>query len=102
METYRAELRNNQAGPEGDELTRSKVEMRLNSMRPEGFVVSLLFAFVLHRCSQSHEDPIFVHSVDLGSSAPHLSNARVNPTHTSLKSPVCLPLLLCKLSLIRC
>lgn len=43
METYRAELRNNQAGPEGDESTRSKVEMRLNSLRPEGFVVSMLF-----------------------------------------------------------
>ncbi|KAF8496677.1 hypothetical protein JB92DRAFT_1049938 [Gautieria morchelliformis] len=63
VETFRAELRDNQAGPEGDESTRVKIETQLNAMRPEGF------------------DPILVHSVNLGSSAPILSNAQSRSTH---------------------
>lgn len=47
VETYRAALRDNQVGPEGDESTRAKVEKQLNSMRPEGFVVSLLFPLII-------------------------------------------------------
>jgi maintenance of mitochondrial morphology protein 1 len=84
LETYRAELRDNQAGPEGDESTRAKVEMKLNSMRPQAFVVSLLvFLYVLSESSQSHEDPILVHSVNLGSSSPRLSNARFGSSQMS-------------------
>ncbi|KAF8576557.1 hypothetical protein K439DRAFT_1366904 [Ramaria rubella] len=61
VQTYRSELHDNLAGSEGVELCRAKIERHINNMRPSVFV-----------------DPIFVHSVNLGSSAPHLSNARVS------------------------
>ncbi|KIK71176.1 hypothetical protein GYMLUDRAFT_33314 [Collybiopsis luxurians FD-317 M1] len=57
--TYRSKLRNDLPGPEGDEVARKKVEDYANQIRPTSFL-----------------DHIIVHSVDLGSSAPHLSNGR--------------------------
>jgi maintenance of morphology protein 1 len=36
---YRSKLRNDQSGPEGDEVARQKVEDYANRMRPAGFLV---------------------------------------------------------------
>lgn len=60
VEVYRAKLQNNLTGYEGIEVARRKIEDHANALRPRGFL-----------------DHITVHSVDLGTSAPKLSNARV-------------------------
>ncbi|KAI0762883.1 maintenance of mitochondrial morphology protein 1 [Fomes fomentarius] len=60
LEAYRVKLRNSLTGAEGAEVARQRVEDFANKMRPRG-----LF------------DHIKVHSVDLGSSAPRFSRARV-------------------------
>ncbi|TFY80770.1 hypothetical protein EWM64_g3240 [Hericium alpestre] len=65
VEAYRSKLRNDSVGPEGDEISRRQVEEFVNKMRPAG-----LF------------DTIQVHSVDLGMSAPRLSNARTKRPKT--------------------
>ncbi|EIM92556.1 uncharacterized protein STEHIDRAFT_89651 [Stereum hirsutum FP-91666 SS1] len=59
VESYRSRLRDDLPGLEGDEVLRRRVEDFANQVRPTGFL-----------------DPIRVHSVDLGVSAPRLSNAR--------------------------
>ncbi|KAI0757106.1 maintenance of mitochondrial morphology protein 1 [Daedaleopsis nitida] len=61
LEAYRVKLRNGLNGAEGAEVARQRVEEFANRMRPTG-----LF------------DYIKVHSVDLGSSAPRLSHARIH------------------------
>ncbi|KAI0932339.1 ERMES complex subunit mmm1 [Taiwanofungus camphoratus] len=60
LEAYRVKLRDDLPGAEGDEVARKRVESYANMMRPPGFL-----------------DPIKVHSVDLGVSAPRLSRARL-------------------------
>ncbi|KAH9898505.1 maintenance of mitochondrial morphology protein 1 [Cubamyces lactineus] len=60
LDAYRVKLRNGLAGPEGDEVARQRVEDFANKMRPTGFL-----------------DYIKVHSVDMGTSAPRLSRARI-------------------------
>ncbi|KAG1894816.1 uncharacterized protein F5891DRAFT_1060671 [Suillus fuscotomentosus] len=60
VEVYRAKLQNNLTGYEGIEVARRKIEDHANNLRPRGFL-----------------DHITVHSVDLGMSAPKLSNAQV-------------------------
>lgn len=60
VDVYRAKLQNNLTGYEGIEVARRTIEDHANEMRPRGFL-----------------DHITVHSVDLGMSAPKLSNARV-------------------------
>ncbi|KAF9068066.1 maintenance of mitochondrial morphology protein 1 [Rhodocollybia butyracea] len=57
--TYRSKLRDDLSGVEGDEVARKRVEDYANKIRPASFL-----------------DHIVVHSVDLGCSAPHLSNGR--------------------------
>ncbi|KAJ3718806.1 hypothetical protein C8R42DRAFT_584885 [Lentinula raphanica] len=71
--TYRSKLRNDLSGAEGDEVARKRrVEDYANKIRPASFLMSYL------------RDPIVVHSVDFGSSAPHLSNGRrVLPAQSS-------------------
>ncbi|KAH8100634.1 maintenance of mitochondrial morphology protein 1 [Cristinia sonorae] len=59
LNAYRTKLRDNLLGVDGDEVARRRVEAFANKMRPPTFV-----------------DPIKVHSVDLGTRAPTLSNAR--------------------------
>ncbi|KAF7791948.1 hypothetical protein EIP86_002974 [Pleurotus ostreatoroseus] len=58
-------LRDDLPGPEGDEVARKRVEAFANKIRPPGFL-----------------DPIKVHSIDLGVSAPRLSRARPRPLNT--------------------
>ncbi|KAI0361739.1 maintenance of mitochondrial morphology protein 1 [Trametes cingulata] len=60
LDAYRVKLRNGLAGAEGDEVARQRVEDFANKMRPTGFL-----------------DYIKVHSVDMGTSAPRLSRARI-------------------------
>ncbi|KAG0709024.1 hypothetical protein DFH29DRAFT_890186 [Suillus ampliporus] len=60
VEVYRAKLQDNLTGYEGIEVARRKIEDLANEIRPRGFL-----------------DHITVHSVDLGMTAPKLSNARV-------------------------
>ncbi|RDX55969.1 maintenance of mitochondrial morphology protein 1 [Polyporus arcularius HHB13444] len=60
LEAYRVKLRNGLTGADGDEIARQRVEEFANKMRPAGLL-----------------DYIKVHSVDMGSSAPKLSRARV-------------------------
>ncbi|KAJ7630637.1 maintenance of mitochondrial morphology protein 1 [Roridomyces roridus] len=60
LEVYRSKLRDGLAGPEGDEVARKRIEDYANKIRPPGFL-----------------DHINIHSVDLGVSAPKLSNARI-------------------------
>ncbi|KAJ3905472.1 maintenance of mitochondrial morphology protein 1 [Lentinula edodes] len=65
--TYRSKLRNDLPGASGDEVARKRVEDYANKIRPASFL-----------------DTIVVHSVDLGSSAPHLCNGRrVHPSPSS-------------------
>ncbi|TCD66384.1 ERMES complex subunit mmm1 [Steccherinum ochraceum] len=59
VDAYRMKLRDHLPGADGDEIARKRVEAFANKMRPPTFV-----------------DPIKVHSVDLGSSAPKFCNAR--------------------------
>jgi len=58
LDAYRVKLRDNQPGVLGDEIARRRVEAFANERRPSGIL-----------------DPIQVHSIDLGVSAPRLSNA---------------------------
>ncbi|KAF8807557.1 maintenance of mitochondrial morphology protein 1 [Phlegmacium glaucopus] len=60
VDVYRSKLRNDIAGIEGDEVARKRIEVYANTIRPAGFV-----------------DHITIHSVNLGTSAPSLFNARV-------------------------
>ncbi|GJE98095.1 maintenance of mitochondrial morphology protein 1 [Phanerochaete sordida] len=70
VDSYRSKLRDDNAGPEGDEIVRRRVEEFANKMRPPGFL-----------------DPIKVHSVDLGHSAPRLYRARPRALHAPLSEP---------------
>ncbi|EJD03976.1 uncharacterized protein FOMMEDRAFT_167266 [Fomitiporia mediterranea MF3/22] len=70
VETYRSKLRNDLPGPEGDEIARRRIERYANTIRPASFV-----------------DPICILSVDLGSSAPRISNARIKDRNVRLKEP---------------
>ncbi|KAJ3538507.1 hypothetical protein NM688_g6514 [Phlebia brevispora] len=65
LDAYRTKLRDDLPGPEGDEVARKRVEAFANKIRPPGFL-----------------DPIKVHSVDLGLSAPRLSRARPRTAST--------------------
>ncbi|KAI0700900.1 maintenance of mitochondrial morphology protein 1 [Cytidiella melzeri] len=70
VDAYRTKLRGDLPGAEGDEVARRRVEKFANKMRPASFV-----------------EPIKVHSVDLGVSAPRLSRARPRPLNTPLVDP---------------
>ncbi|KAK0233469.1 maintenance of mitochondrial morphology protein 1 [Armillaria fumosa] len=69
VEVYRSKIKNDLTGAEGDEVARQRVEDYANRIRPVGFL-----------------DYIKVHSVDLGSSAPHLYNGRRKSTSTSAET----------------
>ncbi|KAJ7042555.1 maintenance of mitochondrial morphology protein 1 [Mycena alexandri] len=60
VEIYRSKLRDGLAGADGDEVARKRIEDYANKIRPPGFL-----------------DHINILSVDLGVSAPRLSNARI-------------------------
>ncbi|KAM5535369.1 hypothetical protein V8D89_010891 [Ganoderma adspersum] len=60
LHAYRVKLRGGLSGADGDEIARQRVEAFANKMRPTGLL-----------------DYIKVHSINLGSSAPRLSNARI-------------------------
>ncbi|KAH9944475.1 maintenance of mitochondrial morphology protein 1 [Epithele typhae] len=60
VDSYRIKLRNGLAGTEGNEIARQRVEEFVNKMRPTGLL-----------------DVVKVHSVDMGSSAPRFSHARI-------------------------
>lgn len=70
LEAYRVKLRDGLPGAEGDEVARKRVERFANQMRPPGFL-----------------DPIKVHSVDLGLTAPRLSRARPRPQKAPNSDP---------------
>jgi len=70
-EVYRSKLRDDLSGPDGDEIARKRVENYANQIRPPGFL-----------------DYVKVHSVDLGVSAPRLSNARLHPEDAHPDSPL--------------
>ncbi|KAH7921795.1 maintenance of mitochondrial morphology protein 1 [Leucogyrophana mollusca] len=59
-EVYRAKLKDDLTGINGNEVARKRIESYANSIRPRAFL-----------------DHITVHSVDLGVSAPQLSGARL-------------------------
>ncbi|KAI0048354.1 hypothetical protein FA95DRAFT_1517591 [Auriscalpium vulgare] len=61
-EAYRSKLRNDTQGIEGDEILRRRIEEFANNARPQNLL-----------------DPIQVHAVDIGTSAPRLSNAKMTP-----------------------
>ncbi|EPQ60839.1 hypothetical protein GLOTRDRAFT_31727 [Gloeophyllum trabeum ATCC 11539] len=74
IQTYRSKLRDDLSGPEGDEVARRRIEEFANKVRPTGFL-----------------DAIKIHSVNLGSSAPKLTSARLHhppPTAATSKSPL--------------
>jgi len=60
VEIYRSKLREDHSGLDGDEIARKQIEAYANKIRPPRFL-----------------DYINIHSVDLGVSAPRLSNARI-------------------------
>lgn len=79
---YRSKLRDDLIGPEGEEVARQRIENYANQIRPPGFLVCTHMKLL--RDPNSHtfhpmQDYIKIHSVDLGVSAPQLSNARLNP-----------------------
>ncbi|KAG6381305.1 hypothetical protein JVT61DRAFT_5712 [Boletus reticuloceps] len=59
-DVYRANLQNGLEGPGGNEMARARIEEYANRIRPRSFL-----------------DHITIHAVDLGNSAPLLSNARL-------------------------
>jgi len=61
VETYRAQLCEYKTGPEAEETIRRKVESKINELRPRNFI-----------------DHVKVHSVDIGTSSPRLTRARVD------------------------
>ncbi|KAG6842528.1 ERMES complex subunit mmm1 [Blastosporella zonata] len=61
VDVYRSKLRDDTAGPEGDEIARKRIEDYANKIRPVGFL-----------------DHIKIHSVDLGVAAPRLRDACLN------------------------
>ncbi|KAK7694529.1 hypothetical protein QCA50_001715 [Cerrena zonata] len=65
LNSYRMKLCDNIPGTEGEEIARRRVEEFANKLRPAAFV-----------------DPIRVHSVNLGVSAPRLSEPRHKCTNT--------------------
>ncbi|KZT06868.1 maintenance of mitochondrial morphology protein 1 [Laetiporus sulphureus 93-53] len=70
LEAYRIKLRGSLPGAAGDEVARKRVEEYANKLRPPDFL-----------------DPIKVHSVDLGVSAPRLSRARLKQTTSPEADP---------------
>ncbi|KAI6132697.1 maintenance of mitochondrial morphology protein 1 [Pisolithus croceorrhizus] len=60
IDVYRAKLQNGLTGLEGIEVARQRIEAYANTIRPRNFF-----------------DHITVHAVDLGNSAPQLSNAQM-------------------------
>ncbi|KAH9835655.1 maintenance of mitochondrial morphology protein 1 [Rhodofomes roseus] len=70
VDSYRVKLRDGLSGVAGDEVARKRVEEFANRARPPGFL-----------------DPIRVHSVDLGISAPRLSRARQKPSISQTADP---------------
>ncbi|EIW86573.1 maintenance of mitochondrial morphology protein 1 [Coniophora puteana RWD-64-598 SS2] len=68
-EVYRSKLRQDTPGDAGDEIARQRIEEFANKIRPVGLL-----------------DHISVHTVDLGISAPQVSNARVNKNAISQES----------------
>lgn len=70
VDAYRSKLRDDNPGAEGDEIVRRRVEEFANRIRPPGFL-----------------DPIKVHSVDLGRSAPRLYRARPRAMNAPLSEP---------------
>lgn len=70
LDAYRVKLRDNQPGVLGDEIARKRIETFANARRPREFL-----------------DPIHVHSIDLGHSAPRLSNARCTKPGESTSDP---------------
>ncbi|CDO72340.1 hypothetical protein BN946_scf184977.g37 [Trametes cinnabarina] len=71
LDAYRVKLRNGLSGPEGDEVARRRVEEFANKMRPTGFL-----------------DYIKVHDVDLGTSSPRLTRARIHRPAVPGSDPV--------------
>jgi len=71
VEVYRSKLRDDLRGAEGDEVARKRIEDFANRIRPAGFL-----------------DHIKVHSVDLGVSAPRLSNANIKLRHKTPGAPL--------------
>ncbi|KAI0793405.1 maintenance of mitochondrial morphology protein 1 [Abortiporus biennis] len=71
LDAYRLKLRNNLPGLDGEEVARLRIEEFANKIRPPSFV-----------------DPIKVHSVDLGVSAPRLSGARHKPSEDHIELDV--------------
>ncbi|KAF8898572.1 maintenance of mitochondrial morphology protein 1 [Infundibulicybe gibba] len=67
IEIYRSRLRDDLPGFEGDEIARKRIEDFANKVRPPGFL-----------------DYVKIHSVNLGTSAPRLFNARINHKSTQL------------------
>ncbi|KAL5495285.1 MMM1 [Sanghuangporus weigelae] len=68
VETYRSKLRNDLPGSEGDEIARRRIERYANAIRPASFV-----------------DPIRILTMDLGSSAPKISNPRIKDRNVRLR-----------------
>ncbi|KAH7883733.1 hypothetical protein F5I97DRAFT_1578278 [Phlebopus sp. FC_14] len=63
VDVYRAKLQDGLTGLEGSEIARERIETYINATRPHGFL-----------------DRVTVHSVNLGHSAPRLSNAQLVTT----------------------
>ncbi|EIN13499.1 hypothetical protein PUNSTDRAFT_129178 [Punctularia strigosozonata HHB-11173 SS5] len=70
LDAYRSKLRDDLPGAEGDEVARRKLEEYANRIRPAALV-----------------DPIRIHSVDLGSSAPRFSNIRLKSSGMRSTAP---------------
>ncbi|VDB84467.1 unnamed protein product [Peniophora sp. CBMAI 1063] len=66
---YRSKLRDDMSGAKGDSLMRQRIEDFINRVRPKDML-----------------DPVQVHAVDLGISAPRLSNARFKHVHDAKDS----------------
>jgi maintenance of morphology protein 1 len=79
VDVYRSKLRNHLHGLEGDEIARQRIEEFANGVIPPGLLVSLqLYTSLWVSSDVDLQDHVKIHSVDLGVSAPRLSNARLS------------------------
>lgn len=83
LNEYRCKLRADDNGPDGQKVVMKRVQAFANKVRPQSLLVRCLIVIFVIRLLTLPQGPINVHSVNLGTSAPRLSNARV------VGDPVC-------------
>ena len=82
VDEYRCKLRATERGLDGDKVALRRVQDLVNRVRPQTLLVSdhHRHRHAPSQISNTIQGPICVHSIDLGASAPQLSNATITET----------------------